>query len=60
VYVVVIDSRGKIVEHWPGVSQEMLKHHSSRLAELTNSPDPQLAFDEAPENLDSGCPFDLD
>ena len=58
-YVIVIDLRRRIVEHWPGISREMLARLSSRLATLTNSPEPRLEFDEAPDTLYSGCPFDL-
>jgi hypothetical protein len=59
VYVILVDPQGQIAEHWPGISQEMLRKLASGLARLVNTSEKVLDFSEAPEELYSGCPFDL-
>lgn len=58
-YVVVVDPSGRIVEHWPGISQEMLRDLGAKLARLTGSREAHLDVTEAPDELYSGCPYDF-
>lgn len=57
-YVVVIDGKKVIRQHWPGFSRGMLRNVENLLAELTDGTVNPIDVAEAPENLYSGCPFD--
>lgn len=59
-YVIVIDASGRMTEHWPGISQDMLGRLSARLTSLTNMPVARLDFTEAPDDLYTGCPYELE
>jgi peroxiredoxin len=60
VYVVLIGPDGKIVRAWPGHSQEMLEELVGLLESSTGFQPKKLDFDDAPENLMAGCPFDTE
>ncbi|MFO0910506.1 MAG: redoxin domain-containing protein [Isosphaeraceae bacterium] len=57
-YVVVVGPDGRIVGHWPGISQAMLHALGNSLAHLTGTqPTHALDVREAPEEMYTGCPF---
>ncbi len=57
-YVVLIDGKKVIRQHWPGFSQKMLRNVENGLAELTDGAVNPIDVATAPENLYSGCPFE--
>ncbi len=58
-YVVIISPEGQIVKHWPGYSESMLRELALMMASMTGSSAEPPAFPDAPEELYSGCPFEL-
>jgi peroxiredoxin len=58
-YVALIDKRHQIEKFWPGVSEGMLDDLNQRLARLAGIEPRPIDASEAPEDLYSGCPFDL-
>lgn len=58
-YVVIIDPEGRVAEHWPGYSRPMLRELGALMARATSSREKSLDFGEAPEDLYTGCPYDL-
>ena len=58
-YVIVIDSDGRIRQHWPGYSTSMLKELGGAIAALTGSPEKPIDMEDAPDLLYTGCPFEL-
>ena len=58
-YVVLIDSSSRIVGYWPGFSRDMLEELGRKLATLTGLPVRAFDVSDAPDELYSGCPFDL-
>ena len=58
-YVVVIDREGRIRQHWPGYSTAMLTDLGTLISNLSNSPLKPIDIEDAPDQLYTGCPFDL-
>lgn len=56
-YVVLIDTRGQIVHHWPGYSAGMLDEVGRNLATRTGERFAPIDVTDAPEDLYSGCPY---
>lgn len=59
VYVVLIDTQGRVQEHWPGISQAMLEELAAKLGDSTSAACANLDFRLAPVEMYSGCPYDL-
>lgn len=59
VYVALIDSQQRVRRLWPGHSVAMLNELNGLLGEMTASAVPAIDFDDAPDELMSGCPFDV-
>lgn len=59
VFVVLVDETGTIAGHWPGYSAPMLRELGAALARLTGSEERPLHLTDAPEDLYTGCPYDL-
>lgn len=58
-YVVVIDAEGRILKHWPGYSAGMLRDLAAMLAGATGIPTPPVDVADAPDDLYTGCPYEL-
>ncbi|WP_165074822.1 peroxiredoxin family protein [Paludisphaera rhizosphaerae] len=58
-YVVLIGRQGGIEKHWPGYSESMLRELGSLMAKMTGSSEKPLDLAEAPEELYTGCPYEL-
>lgn len=57
-HVVLIDESGRIVRHWPGYSDAMLRELGALIATMTGSPERPLDLLDAPSELYTGCPYD--
>lgn len=58
-YVVLINREGRIRQHWPGYSAGMLRELAASLGELTGTAAQAIDVADAPDELYSGCPYDL-
>ena len=58
-YVVLVGRQGGIEKHWPGYSDSMLRDLGSLMAKMTDSPEKPLDLADAPEDLYTGCPYEL-
>ena len=59
-YVVLIDRSGTIDAFWPGYSSAMLQVVNARIAKLAGLPEAAINTSEAPDELYSGCPFEIE
>ncbi len=58
-YVILVDPTGRIAGHWPGYSASMLQELGAMLARLSASEEKPLDLSDAPDELYTGCPYDL-
>ena len=58
-YVVIVDTRGRIFKHWPGYSIGMLNELAATLAEASGVATPRVDVADAPDDLYTGCPYEL-
>ncbi len=58
-YVALITKGGTIEKLWPGYSTEMLKDLSNHVAKLAGVEPKTVDLADAPEEMISGCPYDL-
>ncbi len=58
-YTVLIAQDGRIAMHWPGYSESVLGELNARLATLTHSATKPIDVADAPTELYTGCPYDL-
>ena len=58
-YVILVDPTGRIAAHWPGYSASMLQELGEMLARLSGSEEKPIDLTDAPDELYTGCPYDL-
>ncbi len=58
-YVVLVDQKGQIKMHWPGYSASMLQELGAALAVMSGSRLIPISTTDAPNELYTGCPYDL-
>lgn len=58
-YFAIIAPGGAIDRYWPGYSAEMLKEASAHLSRLASEEPKPIDLTDAPDDLYTGCPFDL-
>ena len=58
-YVVLVGNDSRIAGYWPGFSKEMFARLGEQLAKLSGLPVRPFDVADAPDDLYSGCPFDL-
>lgn len=58
-FAALIDREGRVDMFWPGVSGPMLEILNGRIAALAGVGPRPIDFEDTPEELYSGCPYDL-